>query len=135
MTTLVRSVFVTDRTIDFFSSAELTRQFGYGEHLWPLVVSKEAIDNSLDVCEATGVPPQITATLEPDAITISDNGSGVNPRIIERSFDYSIRVSDKRYYVSPTRGIGSALKCIFVTTHGESYIKRLPATHTDSLSG
>jgi DNA topoisomerase VI subunit B len=65
---------------------------------------RELIDNSLDACESAGVPPVITVRLEPDAITVSDNGPGLPGSIIERSLDHGIRVSDKKGYVSLTRG-------------------------------
>src|SRR5215831_5049722 len=94
---MTRSAFVTSRALDFFSEAELTRQFGYGRELWPLVVVKELIDNSLDGCEATETPPEITIALEPDAITVTDNGPGLKAEVIEHSLDYSVRISDKKY--------------------------------------
>jgi hypothetical protein len=67
---MTRSAFVTSRALDFFSEAELTRQFGHGRELWPLVVVKELVDNSLDGCEATETAPEITIALELDAITL-----------------------------------------------------------------
>ena len=52
---MTRSAFVTSRALDFFSEAELTRQFGHGRELWPLALVKELVDNSLDGCEGTVV--------------------------------------------------------------------------------
>jgi len=124
---LKRTAFSTDRGLEFFTESELTTQIGYGRDLWPAVLVKELIDNALDACEAVGVAPVITVTLEPDAITVSDNGPGLPASIIERSLDYHIRISDKKGYVSPTRGqLGNALKCVwaapFVVT-GESLVE------------
>jgi DNA topoisomerase VI subunit B len=46
-------------------------------------------------------------------IIIADNGRGIPARTIERVLDYSIRVSSREAYVSPTRGAqGNALKTI-----------------------
>ena len=92
-----------------------------------MVLVKELIDNALDACEATGAPPIITVKLEADAITVADNGPGLPANIIEKSLDYAIRISDKKGYVSPTRGqLGNALKCVwaapFVVT-GESLVE------------
>src|SRR5712692_7418211 len=97
-----RTAFTTDRMMEFFTESELTTQIGYGKALWPLVLSKELVDNALDACEGTGTAPVITITLEPDGITVADNGPGLNPEIIKRSLDYRIRISDKKYYVAPT---------------------------------
>jgi DNA topoisomerase VI subunit B len=118
-----RALFTTDRTMEFFIERELTTQFGYGKSLWPLVLAKELIDNALDACESTDVVPEIVVTLEPDAFTVSDNGPGLKPEIIDRSLDYHVRISDKKYYVSPTRGqLGNALKCLWAASfvaHGD----------------
>jgi DNA topoisomerase VI subunit B len=113
-TQLSRTAFVTDRTLEFFSESELTTQIGYGKKLWPLVLSAELIGNSLDACEATNVPPEITIHLEKDSIAVGDNGPGLPDRIIETSLDYHVRVSDKKGYIAPTRGqLGNALKCVW----------------------
>jgi DNA topoisomerase VI subunit B len=111
---LARTAFTTDRTLEFFSESELTTQMGYGRGLWPLVLVKELIDNALDACESSDKAPEIIVILEPDAITVSDNGPGIPPEIVERSLDYHVRISDKKYYMSPTRGqLGNALKCVW----------------------
>lgn len=125
--TLARSAFITDRRLDFFSEAELTRQCGYSRPLWPQVAIKELIDNGLDGCEATNVPPEITIQLDADAITVSDNGPGLRPEIVERSLDFAVRVSDKRFYSSPTRGqIGNGIKVILAAacvSTGEGHVR------------
>jgi DNA topoisomerase VI subunit B len=116
-TMLARTAFTTDRVMEFFSESELTTQIGYGKALWPWVLVKELIDNSLDACESTDVVPRIAVTLECDAITVEDNGPGLKPEIIERSLDCRIRISDKKYYIAPTRGqLGNALKCLFAAS-------------------
>jgi DNA topoisomerase VI subunit B len=112
-----RTAFISDRAMDFFTESGLTSQIGCGKTLWSLAVAKELIDNSLDACESTDVAPEIVVTLEPDAFTVSDNGPGLKPEIIERSLDYHVRISDKKYYVSPTRGqLGNALKCLWAAS-------------------
>jgi DNA topoisomerase VI subunit B len=111
---LNRTAFTTDRSLEFFTQSELTTQIGYGPRLWPLVIAKELIDNALDACETAGAAPEIAITLEPDTLTVSDNGPGIPPEVVERSLDYHIRISDKKHYVSPTRGqLGNALKCVW----------------------
>ncbi|HEV3115177.1 MAG TPA: ATP-binding protein [Candidatus Binataceae bacterium] len=124
---LNRIAFTTDRTLEFFTESELRTQLGYGRELWPVVLVKELIDNGLDAGEATAVAPVITVTLEADAITVADNGPGISANIIEKSLDYYVRISDKKGYISPTRGqLGNALKCVwaapFVVT-GEGLVE------------
>jgi len=111
---LTRTTFVTSRQDEFFTEKELTMQFGAPKALWPLMTVKELIDNSLDAAEATDVPPEIAITLEPDSVTVADNGPGLQGSTITSALDYNVRVSDKRHYVSPSRGqLGNALKCVF----------------------
>jgi DNA topoisomerase VI subunit B len=124
-----RVAFKTDRALEFFSEPELTTQIGYRRGLWPLVLTKELIDNAVDACEtaATG-PIEIGVQLDKDSITVSDNGPGITRKIIKGVLDYSSRVSDKKHYVAPTRGqLGNALKCVvaapFVTTGKTSVIE------------
>jgi DNA topoisomerase VI subunit B len=91
---------------------------GYGRQLWPLVIAKELIDNALDACEVGAIAPEISITLEPDSLTVTDNGPGIPAEVIEKSLDYHIRVSDKKHYVSPTRGqLGNALKCVWAAPY------------------
>jgi hypothetical protein len=45
---------------------------------------------------------------------VHDNGTGLPEKTLKRSLDYLVRVSDKSFYVSPTRGqLGNALKCVW----------------------
>jgi DNA topoisomerase VI subunit B len=112
--TLTRTTFVTNRQHEFFTEKELTMQFGAPKALWPLVTVKELIDNSLDATEATDVAPEIAIVLEPDSVTVTDNGPGLKASTIASAIDYNVRVSDKRHYISPSRGqLGNALKCVF----------------------
>ena len=100
--------------MEFFSEKELAMQIGHDVKSWPAALVKELIDNALDAAESAGVAPQITVTLEDDAVSITDNGVGLPAATLERSLDYSVRVSDKNHYVSPTRGqLGNALKCVW----------------------
>jgi DNA topoisomerase VI subunit B len=112
--TLARTPFVTSRLMEFFTVKELTMQIGHPLRLWPLVLVRELIDNALDACERARVSPAVTVVVEPDAVTVVDNGPGLPPEVLERSLDYGVRVSDKLHYVSPTRGqLGNALKCVW----------------------
>jgi DNA topoisomerase VI subunit B len=112
--TLGRSQFTTSRVLEFFTEKELTMQIGHPPHLWPLAVVRELIDNAFDACENAGTAPRVRIVVEPDAVSIVDDGPGLPVKVLERSFDYSVRVSDKSYYVSPTRGqLGNGLKSVW----------------------
>ena len=106
---------------------------------WPLVIGKELVDNALDAAEDAHIPPVVSITVKAgtesmlsrssDAATVStiiikDNGRGIPAETIKDILDYSIRVSSREAYVSPTRGAqGNALKTIlpmgYVLQEGE----------------
>jgi len=143
-----RTTFRTNRTLEFFTERELTMQLGVSRDFWARAILKELLDNSLDACEQTDRPPVITVTEDERAHTlrVQDNGAGLPVDTLERSLDYTIRVSDKAYYVSPSRGhLGNALKCLWalpyvlsgasqhgqvdVTTGGVRYEVRVRVDH------
>src|SRR5262249_53574731 len=78
-----------------------------------LVVGKELVDNALDACEEAEVAPDISVIVDPGTIIIQDNAGGIDTETIDSILDYTIRVSSREAYVSPTRGAqGNALKTI-----------------------
>ena len=110
---LQRATFRTSRLLDFFSVKELTAQTGHAPADWPLVVLKELLDNALDACEEAGVAPAITVTVDEDGIEVADNGPGLPAETVKGILDYTIRVSSREAYISPTRGAqGNALKTL-----------------------
>jgi hypothetical protein len=112
-TKLTRVAFKVSRLMEFCSERELQNQTGHAFYDWPLVVGKELMDNALDAAEEAEVAPTITLIVDPGTITIEDNAGGIGGETIESILDYSIRVSSREAYVSPTRGAqGNALKTI-----------------------
>src|SRR6516225_87299 len=114
---LERIVFRTSRLLDFVGQRELTAQIGHAVPEWPLVVLKELVDNTIDACEEAGVAPVIVVEVSTvtggAAITISDNGPGIAADTVVGILDYSVRVSSREAYVSPTRGAqGNELKTV-----------------------
>ncbi|MGC1644671.1 MAG: ATP-binding protein [Candidatus Sulfotelmatobacter sp.] len=109
-----RTTFETPRASEYFEESSVRSLIGYEKPLWPQVLIKELIDNSLDAAEAAGIPPEIAVTVEADSFTVADNGSGLSADTIKRSLNYDTRISDKKWYVSPSRGrLGSALKTLW----------------------
>jgi DNA topoisomerase VI subunit B len=71
------------------------------------------MDNALDAAEEAEAAPVIEVIVDSGSITIQDNAGGIDSETIESILDYSIRVSSREAYVSPTRGAqGNALKTI-----------------------
>ena len=124
---LERQTFETSRELEFFSEKELMMQIGYDQDQWPIALLKELIDNALDACEVAGIPPEIEVTIGEDSFSIKDNGPGLPEATMLKSMDYLVRVSDKAYYVSPTRGqMGNALKAVWAAgfvAHGNGTIE------------
>jgi DNA topoisomerase VI subunit B len=63
------------------------------------------------------VAPEIDVDVQDEQgmirLAVSDNGPGIPPEVVRKVLDYSVRVSDKAAYRSPTRGAqGNALKTI-----------------------
>jgi DNA topoisomerase VI subunit B len=138
--TLERTTFRTSRLLDFASDKELVAQIGHAREAWPIVVLKELIDNAIDACEEAGIPPVVTVMVDACGIIVEDNGPGLPTDVIEDVLDFSVRVSSREAYVSPTRGAqGNALKTIvgmpFVLDghRGRTVIEALGIRHTIEL--
>jgi len=116
--TLKREVFQTSRLMEYFTVKELRAQIGHDKEYWPLAILRELIDNSLDACESKGIAPIINVTIADDILSVQDNGPGIPVRTVKKSLDYMLRVSDKSYYISPTRGqMGNALKTVYAAAY------------------
>jgi Histidine kinase-, DNA gyrase B-, and HSP90-like ATPase len=110
---LNRTMFTTSRLLDFASEQELVAQTGHQKDAWPVVLLKELVDNAIDAAEESGIPPVITVTVDRTGIVVEDNGPGIPTDVVEAILDFSIRVSSREAYVSPTRGAqGNALKTV-----------------------
>ena len=110
---LKRATLHTSRLLDFASEKELVAQTGHDRSAWPLVVLKELVDNAIDACEEAGIAPVVSIKVDSAGITVEDNGPGLPAKTIKHVLDFSVRVSSREAYVSPTRGAqGNALKTI-----------------------
>jgi DNA topoisomerase VI subunit B len=112
---LARVAFRTSRLAEFVGQKELVAQTGHAVEDWPLVIAKEMIDNGLDACEEAEIAPEITieVSTERGEIVIADNGPGLPAATLGSVLDYTVRVSSREAYVSPSRGQqGNALKCV-----------------------
>jgi hypothetical protein len=119
---LKRTAFETSRAAEYFDARELSTQTGRPPASFAAVVLKELVDNALDACETAKVAPEITIEAYEEEsllrLTVADNGPGLPPEVVRKVLDYSIRVSDKAAYRSPTRGAqGNALKTVVGIPH------------------
>src|SRR5262249_14349578 len=116
---LTRVAFAISRLMEFCSEKELVNQSGHNVEYWPLVILKELFDNALDAAEESEIPPEIEITVAEDGtITVADNANGIAAETIKAILDYTIRVSSREAYVSPTRGAqGNALKTILAMSY------------------
>jgi DNA topoisomerase VI subunit B len=134
--TLKRETFHTSRLLDFCNERELVKQIGHPAEKWPIVILKELTDNSLDAAEEAGIAPVIHIEINGNEIVIADNGLGIPADTIAGILDFSVRVSSREAYVSPTRGAqGNALKTIVAMafaldgTSGETLIESCGVVH------
>ncbi|MPZ58742.1 MAG: hypothetical protein GEU91_20075 [Rhizobiales bacterium] len=110
---LQRTTFTTSRLLDFASEKELVAQTGHRREHWPYVILKELVDNAIDAAEEAGIAPIVEVTFDESGITVTDNAPGLPPEVVPDILDFSVRVSSREAYVSPTRGAqGNALKTI-----------------------
>src|SRR5215212_2394571 len=117
MTKLQRTTFEISRAAEYFDARQLSALVGVSQDEFSSVCLKELVDNSLDACEAAGVPPVVGIKVELDdeiiRLSVSDNGPGIPHEVVRKVLDYNVRVSDKAAYRSPTRGAqGNALKTV-----------------------
>jgi hypothetical protein len=110
---LTRVPFTVSRLMEFCTRRELVNQTGHDVCEWPLVVLKELVDNALDAAEEAEIAPVISIAVKGGSIIVKDNGPGIPAKTIDGILDYSIRVSSREAYCSPTRGAqGNALKTV-----------------------
>jgi DNA topoisomerase VI subunit B len=123
--TLERLPFKTPRSLDFLTRKELVAQVGHRESDWPFVVLKELVDNALDACEEARIAPVVGIAIDERGITVTDNGLGIPPELVEQILDFDVRVSSREAYMAPDRGRqGNGLKTMvaipFVMSGGDS---------------
>jgi hypothetical protein len=110
---LERTSFSTNRSLDYFSRKELIAQVGHSIYLWPVVILKELVDNSIDACEEACRSPDVNIAVTSDGIRIEDNGPGISPEAVDGICDFDVRQSSREAYVAPDRGAqGNALKTL-----------------------
>jgi DNA topoisomerase VI subunit B len=114
----------------------LVKQIGHAVDHWPLVILKELLDNAIDAAEEANTVPVIGIKVATGEITITDNGPGIPAETITGILDFSVRVSSREAYASPTRGAqGNALKTMVAMafaldgTKGETVIESQGITH------
>jgi DNA topoisomerase VI subunit B len=118
MTKLQRTTFKTLRAAQYVETRALQAMTGQPSSEFASVILKELIDNALDACETARVAPEVVVEVdragEETHLAVTDNGPGIPPDTVRDALDFSVLVSDKAAYRSPTRGAqGNALKTVF----------------------
>jgi DNA topoisomerase VI subunit B len=115
-----RAVLSFSRDLEFATETELAKRMGCSRHYWLRATLKELIDNSLDSCEEAGVAtPSILVHVEGNEISVSDNGPGMSPELVERLCIRSERTSAREAYAAPDRGAqGNALQVLMALPFG-----------------
>jgi len=109
--TFERKTFTTSRLSEFAIESELTKQVGHPASLWPIVVVKELVDNSIDAAENANLAPDIVVTVDSDSIVVTDNGPGIPAATVKALTDFTAKTSSNAAYCSPSRGQqGNALQ-------------------------
>lgn len=115
---LKKSVYETSIMADYFKEDELIKKTGLKKEEWNFVILKELIDNALDAIEPLS-EKQIFLRYFTDKknrkniLQIFDNGSGISVETVNRIYNFSNYVSDKRHIITPSRGKqGNGLKTI-----------------------
>jgi hypothetical protein len=98
------TTFTTSRLLDFCSEQGLRAETGQPVEHWPLYVQKELVDDALDACEEAGVAPVVSVAVGDGKIVVTDKGPGIPADTVEALINFSVRVSSREAYVSPTRG-------------------------------
>jgi DNA topoisomerase VI subunit B len=116
-----RQLFDAPRAAEYFDVRSLQTMTGRQEEEFGDVVVKELLDNALDAGETAGRAPIVNLAVARDTgsmkITVTDNGDGMPANLVKRVLDFSVLVSDKAAYRSPTRGQqGNALKTVIGIT-------------------
>jgi DNA topoisomerase VI subunit B len=131
----MRTHFTIGNSADYFNIPGLVKQTGQPAHNLGNMAVKELLDNALDACETANVDPVITVRRdECSRVTITDNGLGMPPHVVESLLDFTSRTSDKADYRSPSRGQqGQALKTLvglpFALNEGQLIIEACGLRH------
>jgi DNA topoisomerase VI subunit B len=114
-----RTAFSFSRDLEFASEPELAKRMGCPRALWLRAAVKEVIDNSLDAAEETGIDPDVAVEVDGSVVTVTDNGPGMLPDLVERLCVRFERTSTREAYAAPDRGAqGNALQVLMALSLG-----------------
>jgi hypothetical protein len=108
-----RQAFSFSRDLEFATEPELAKRMGCPRPIWLRAALKELIDNSLDAAKEAGIESAIRVALDENILSVSDNGPGMSPELVERLCIRSERTSTREAYAAPDRGVqGNAVQVI-----------------------
>ena len=115
----MREVLETRRESEYFTREGLRTLTGLPEPKWIFAIFKELMDNALDaVNEVDNKRIDLIKDRDNGLLTIFDSGGGIPEKILDSIYDFSVYVSSKRDFRTPTRGSqGNALKTVIAICH------------------
>lgn len=88
-----------------FQPGELVKLCGVTQGRWPQYVLKELVDNAMAALEDfKTVNPMIWINIGPDFISVSENGPGMDDRVLDAILDFDRFGGSNRHHKLPTRG-------------------------------
>lgn len=113
----MREILEIKREAEYFTPEGLRTLTGLPQDKWEFAILKECLDNSLDAINELPGKEIVIETGE-DYLAVYDSGPGIPEDVLDRIFDFSVYVSSKRDFRTPTRGFqGNALKTVIAICH------------------
>lgn len=86
------------REQDYFSERGIRELTGFGPHKWPLVVTKELIDNALDALDEVSGAKTVKVTASDAGLSVSDSGPGIEQDTLKLVYDFTKYTSSKFFH-------------------------------------
>jgi hypothetical protein len=111
-TTPMRETLTRTRESEYFTRDGLRTLTGLEDYKWDYAIVKELLDNALDAVNDLD-EKRVSVYYDGITLRVCDNGPGISPDALDKVYDFSLYVSSKHNFRTPTRGMqGNALKTI-----------------------
>lgn len=108
----MRETLTRTRESEYFTRDGLRTLTGLEEYKWDYAIVKELLDNALDAVNDLN-EKRVSVYYDGITLRVCDNGPGIPPDALNQVYDFSLYVSNKHNFRTPTRGMqGNALKTI-----------------------
>lgn len=98
------------REQDYFSEKAIKELTGFDPDSWPLLVTKELIDNALDSVDQASGERTVKVTTSKSGLSVNDSGPGLTQGTFKLVYDFTKYTSSK-FFRTVSRGrLGHGLK-------------------------